>query len=406
MRPLVSVGIPSYNHARFLPAAIESVLGQTLREVELIIVDDGSVDGSLEIARRYARVHPERVTVVTHPEHANLGIGATGNLYRSLARGRYVVGLPSDDVLYPDMLEREVAYLESRPEVGFVYGLAHRIDGSGNRMAEWTFGGDVTAGGRTVERLVQGNKIPAMTVMFRRECLEQTGSEDGTLTYSDWEFYTRAAAHWEVGFLPRALAMHRVHGANTSVVASRPLNLTRAIEVTDALAEGAARVGGRLAEPRVRAVLDLQLGYLRFASGDDAGAADRVAAALDRDPTLRADGEWLGDWVWTRTFDGLLPPSGPAFGPWFAEQVRHVLTPEAAKALRSQVAAARAAELAVRHLRQGQAVRAHAAAFAAFARSPRRLSDRRLPAMLLETAGGGRPAKALLRARSRVRPQR
>ncbi len=373
--------------------------------MELVIADDGSDDSSLEIAERYASAYPDRISVVTHPGKAHLGIGATGNLYRSRLRGTYVVGLPSDDVLYPDMLEREVDFLESRPTLGFVYGFAHRIDHSGRRTAGWTFGSDITQGGSAVERLVQGNKIPAMTVMFRRECLDQVGPEEA-VTYSDWEFFTRAASHWEVGFLPRALAMHRVHGANTSLSVSREQNLVRALEVTSLLRERAAQIGGRLADPRVRAILELQLGYLRFASGDQGGAANSVAAAFQRDPSLKDDGRWLGDWVWARALDGLLPMADPSFAPWAEEHLQHFLEAQAAGAFHSEAAAAGAAERAVRFAREGRAPRAHAAALAAVARSPRRLADRRLPALLLETAGGGRPMKALLWARRQVRPKR
>src|SRR6266480_4353884 len=110
MTPLASVVMLSYNHAPYLPAAIESVLTQTVGDLELVVGDDGSTDGSLEIARRYERADP-RVRVVTHPGHVNRGIGATVNLVRSMTSGRYQLGLPSDDVLYPDALELGVEFL-------------------------------------------------------------------------------------------------------------------------------------------------------------------------------------------------------------------------------------------------------------------------------------------------------
>ena len=78
--PLVSVCIPSFNHARFLPAAIESVLAQTYPHIELVIVDDGSTDASLEIAQSYASRQPERVKVFVHAGNARLGTSAAANL--------------------------------------------------------------------------------------------------------------------------------------------------------------------------------------------------------------------------------------------------------------------------------------------------------------------------------------
>jgi GT2 family glycosyltransferase len=404
---LVGVGIPSYNHARHLPAAIESVLGQTLRDVEVVIGDDGSTDDSLEIAERYAAAHPERVRVVTHPSGAHLGIAPTGNLCRSQLHARYVLGLPSDDVLYPDALEREVELMERRRDLGFVYGYAHRIDAAGRRIpGAWTFGRNVTRGGGTVERLVQGNKIPAMTVMFRRECLERVGPEDETLVYSDWEFFTRAASHWKVGFLPRALAMHRIHGTNTSFAVPRETNVARSIEVTAALAERARHVGGRLAEPRVLAILELQMAFLRFVSEDRPAAEVAVGRAFARDPSLAGDGDWLGDWIWDRVLDALLPDTGPYVAPWLEERLRPFLGRQASATLGRRAASARAAERAVRLARCGLPARASAAALAAVARTPGRLLDRQLAAVLLETAAGGAWARSLLRARSRLRPSR
>src|SRR3954465_12690440 len=99
MAPLVSVVMLSYNHAPYLPAAIESVLGQTVEDLELVIGEDGATDGSLDIARHYAEAD-SRVRVLTHPGHENRGIGATVNLVRGATSGSYQLGLPSDDMLY------------------------------------------------------------------------------------------------------------------------------------------------------------------------------------------------------------------------------------------------------------------------------------------------------------------
>src|SRR4051812_1969316 len=106
MGPLVSVTIPSYNHARFLPEAIESVLAQTYDNIELIIVDDGSTDESLTIARDYAARFPEQIRVHTHPDGRNHGISKTANLALSLIRGKYWNGLASDDILLPTKIKQ------------------------------------------------------------------------------------------------------------------------------------------------------------------------------------------------------------------------------------------------------------------------------------------------------------
>jgi hypothetical protein len=407
--PLVSVMMLSYEHAAYLPAAIESVLGQTLGNLELVVVDDGSTDSSLEIARRFARSDP-RVRVLTHPGGAHRGLGPSVTLARAALRGRFVLGLPSDDVLHPDTLEREVAYLGAHPNVGYVYGYAHLIDRDGRRIPDVrTYGIDLTAGGKTLERLVQRNSIPAMTGMWRRECLDQAGAWNETLVYSDWEFHVRCAAHWDFGFIPRALAQHRRHGRNISLAASPATNRQRALEVTAALRKRAPEMGGRLAAPRIRALLELQMGYLRFIDGDGEGDGEperHIRAAFAHDPSLARDGRWLGDWLWSRPLDLLNVGRGPEFVRWVGATMLPVVQPSARPALRREVASAHAGANAIRTAQEGRWVRAHGAALAAGARSPRRLCDRSLAAVLLDSIGGGVAARAVRRVKRRALPHR
>jgi hypothetical protein len=392
--------MPSYNHAPYISAAIESVLSQTVEDLELIVVDDGSTDGSLDIARHYAETDA-RVRVLTHPEHANRGIGATANLARSEARGRYLCGLPSDDVLILDTLERTIAVLEARPDVGWVYGQVDLIDAHGapieqasrNGQEAVRYGRDVTGGGRIVELLVQRNSIPAMTVMWRRECREQVGEEHPSLVYSDWELLTRAAAHWNVAFIPRALAYYRTHGSNTSLGVAREVTIERQLAVTETLRDGAPSVGGRLADPRVRAALELQMGYLRFAAGND-GADAHLRVAFERDPSLVGDWRWLADWLWSRPFDELLPDGGPDFGRWFDGTVRPLLEPRAARTMRREAAAVSAQARAIRLARAGRLVGAAASALVALVRNPRRIGDGRLSSVLLDAFVGTRAGQA------------
>jgi hypothetical protein len=398
----------SYNHAPYLPAAIESVLGQTIDDVELVIAEDGSTDGSLAIAKRYAR-EDARVRVVTHPGHVNRGIGPTVDLVRSMTKGRYQLGLPSDDLLYPHTLETEVEFLESHPDVGYVYGYGHLIDGAG-RLLEVNgpdgpeprlFGQDLTEGGRTLERLVQGNAIPAMTALWRRECLDETGDEHPTLVYGDWEHEARAAARWEVGFIPRPLAAHRLHGRNTSIDAPRELRIARQLAVTSELRERAVEVGGRLAEPRIRAALELQVGYLRFASGDG-GTAEDLRAAFTRDPSLAGDARWLADWLWARPLDELLAEDGPEFVRWFGANVKPLLETRAASVIDRDIEATRAESRAIRHARAGRPGRACLAALVAFGLRPQRRRDPVFRGVLLDSLVGVPAGRAMRSGKRRV----
>lgn len=110
------------NEERFISEAIESVLAQSYPNWELLLIDDGSTDGSPEIARDFARRCPERITYLAHPGRANLGMSAARNLGLKHARGEFVSFLDADDVWFSYTLTRQVAALEGRPEAGMAHG--------------------------------------------------------------------------------------------------------------------------------------------------------------------------------------------------------------------------------------------------------------------------------------------
>jgi glycosyltransferase involved in cell wall biosynthesis len=123
-KPLVSAIIIFLNAEEFIQEAIESVFEQTYEEWELLLVDDGSTDGSTDIARQYSEAHPGKVHYLEHPDHHNRGMSASRNLGIGHARGEYIALLDSDDVWLPDKLWRQVDILDSHPEAGMVYGLS------------------------------------------------------------------------------------------------------------------------------------------------------------------------------------------------------------------------------------------------------------------------------------------
>jgi len=120
--PLVSVVTIFLNGERFLDEAIQSVFVQRYPRWELLLVDDGSSDGSSAIGRGYAQREPARVRYFEHPGHRNLGMSASRNLGLHHARGEYLALLDADDVWLPEKLERQVAILEAHPEVALLYG--------------------------------------------------------------------------------------------------------------------------------------------------------------------------------------------------------------------------------------------------------------------------------------------
>ncbi|MDQ3623286.1 MAG: glycosyltransferase family 2 protein [Verrucomicrobiota bacterium] len=111
-----------FNGERFIEEAVESVLAQTYSHWELLMVDDGSSDGSTAIAQRYAREFPDKVRYLQHDRHENRGMSASRNLGIRNARGEYLAFLDADDVWRPQKLEKQVSILETLPQAGIVYG--------------------------------------------------------------------------------------------------------------------------------------------------------------------------------------------------------------------------------------------------------------------------------------------
>jgi glycosyltransferase involved in cell wall biosynthesis len=201
--PLVSVVIPNYNCARFLPAALDTALAQTYPHVEVIVVDDGSRDDSLDVLRPYE----DRVRVITQ---ANQGVAAARNHGISASRGDLVAFLDADDEWHPEKLAKQVP-LFRRPAVGLVYCSLEYIDESGALLGT-NFTG---RRGRVLREiaLLQGTIVLAggSTAVVRRECFERTGGFDLKLsTAADWDMWRRIACHWEVDVVREPLMRYRL----------------------------------------------------------------------------------------------------------------------------------------------------------------------------------------------------
>jgi glycosyltransferase involved in cell wall biosynthesis len=122
--PSVSVIIIAYNAERYLAAAIESVIAQTAKDWELLVVDDGSADGTLRLAQSFAAAAPGQIKVLQHGDKANHGMSATRNRGLEASRGRFVAFLDADDIWLPDKLETQETILRAHPSAGLTYGRA------------------------------------------------------------------------------------------------------------------------------------------------------------------------------------------------------------------------------------------------------------------------------------------
>ncbi len=186
--PLVSVVIPAYNAAWCIARAVESVFAQGFCDFELIVVDDGSTDGTGAVLSRYGdalRVLPK----------ANGGLSSARNAGIRAARGRYVAFLDADDWWLADKLERQVALMRSRPELAFC-STAARIEGPGGEaLGEWRCRGDTDA---ALEAIFAVNAFVAgsgSAVLARRDAFDRAGGFDESLrSLEDIDMWMRLAA--------------------------------------------------------------------------------------------------------------------------------------------------------------------------------------------------------------------
>jgi len=233
-RPLVTVVMIFLNTEKFLSEAIESVLAQQYKHWELMLVDDGSSDGSTEIARAYARRYPDRVQYLEHPQHENRGMSASRNLGVRHGRGAYVAFLDSDDTWLPEKLAEHVALLEAHTEAGWLAGglimwfswTRQEADVASDRMRELRIARDAVLPPprHFCEFLRNGGALPGInSLLIRRSAIEAVGGSDERFrgAYEDQVLVSKLALSFPVYIASGCLDRYRQHPESHTAVVRR-----------------------------------------------------------------------------------------------------------------------------------------------------------------------------------------
>jgi glycosyltransferase involved in cell wall biosynthesis len=195
--------MPAYNAARFLEAAIASVLAQTLHDWELIVVNDGSFDNTEEVV---LRVLDSRVKCLAQ---TNQGVSAARNAGIHLAQGTYLSFLDADDAWHPEFLERCLAVLSKRPDLAGVYTYYQVMDMHGTLLPQ--IGGHVVPAEEFREALVEENLFAIHAAVTRTSVVREAGLFDPALACAeDWDLWFRIAEHHQMVGIPEPLAYYRV----------------------------------------------------------------------------------------------------------------------------------------------------------------------------------------------------
>lgn len=249
--PRVSVVLPTYNQALYLPAALDSVFGQTWPDYELIVVNDGSTDETPDILQAYQ----ERYTfTVIYQENQKLPAALNAGFRH--ARGAYLTWTSSDNIMLPTMLEILVRALDHHPEVGLVYADCEIIDESGRVK------GTVETLDFDRHLLMRMNYINAC-FLYRRACQEAVGLYDPAYRQAeDWEYWWRIASIFPLLHVPQTLYRFRVH--------EQSLSKSEVLACSEELPEGYLRLEARFrARPWDWCLSKLKWALLRLRTGRD-----------------------------------------------------------------------------------------------------------------------------------------
>lgn len=200
--PLISVVVPAYNVEKTIKETIQSIQQQTFSDFELIVINDGSTDGTLDVL---ATIEEPRMKIFSYengglPEARNRGIARS--------TGELITFIDADDLWTADKLELQLAALQNHPEAGLVYSWTSFMDSEGKAFSKDS---PVYYEGNIYPILLVGNFINSgSNVMLRRQAIESVGTFDASLrSIEDWEYWLRVAAKWPFALVPKHQILYR-----------------------------------------------------------------------------------------------------------------------------------------------------------------------------------------------------
>jgi glycosyltransferase involved in cell wall biosynthesis len=223
--PKVSVIIPAHNAENTILETIISLQKQTLQDIEILVIDDGSKDKTVEVVQQ---VTDPRVQIFIYP---NGGVSVARNRGIEQAKGEFIAFIDSDDLWTEDKLELQLAALEQHPEAGAVYSWTVNMMDNGGPLS-FVQGGESTAEGNIYSELLLGNLIGSgSNVLVRREVIDVVGGYESDIRLSDWIFCLRVAAKFNFVVVPKPQVLYRkIAGSLSSRVESSEKQGLRALE--------------------------------------------------------------------------------------------------------------------------------------------------------------------------------
>lgn len=212
--PVVSIFYLTYNQAQFVPESLPTVVGQSFTNWELIVVDDGSSDGALDVAVGWLSERGVHHRVVAHRQ--NLGLCRSLNDALAVAAGRYVAMIAADDWWELDKLADQVALLEQHEDAAVAYSDVYMNDADGKRLPGELWGTEPITGD-VFTYVLGGGAIGPVAALLRRSAIDEVGGYDEALYFEDWDMWLRLAARYPFVHSEYVSASYRVQPASMSV---------------------------------------------------------------------------------------------------------------------------------------------------------------------------------------------
>lgn len=209
-QPLVSVIMPAYNTEKYIGEAIESILNQTFKDYEFIILDDVSTDGTWEIIKKYAN---QDARIIPIRNEKNLYIAENRNKGVSLAKGKYIVWQDSDDISLPTRIEKQVALMESNPKVGICGAYIQSFDEKGDLDVRRYAQNDA----ELRRNIFKFSPVAQPVAIVRKEALDKVGPFDTSLPPAeDIDMSFRIGEFYEFANIPEILLRYRAHSQSAT----------------------------------------------------------------------------------------------------------------------------------------------------------------------------------------------
>lgn len=221
---LVTIIIPAYNHEKYITQTLEAIINQTYKDIELIILNDGSSDKTHEKIMEMQEKLNERFVRYLYVTKKNEGICKTYNEGLALSRGEFIIPFSSDDIMLPKRVEKQVEFFRTHEDYGLVYtdGYVTWSEEQIDINAAYPDWGKFS----NILEFEEGNQlewvlkhiftIPTPTTCITRHCYDVVGNYDEGMTFEDPDMHIRIAKQFKIGYIKEILTLKRTHSTNTS----------------------------------------------------------------------------------------------------------------------------------------------------------------------------------------------